>query len=149
VRPLVRREAHVARPARAHVAAAAPAAARVVLPAHPAPGPRVHASPPADRSPEKRIRRGRVDVAGRLDLHGMTQIEARAALAGFVAHHRADGARSVLVVTGKGRGDAGGVLKMALPGFLAGLREHVSGYAQAHQKHGGGGAYYVFLKARA
>ena len=57
----------------------------------------------------------------------------------------------MLVVTGKGgRDGAGGVLKQKLPDWLAAgsLRAIVSGYAQAHQKHGGGGAYYVFLKAR-
>ncbi|MDX2235282.1 MAG: Smr/MutS family protein [Hyphomonadaceae bacterium] len=149
VRPLQRRDVGVARPARLHVAAAPPAP-RLVLPAHVAPPPsrpRPHAAP-ADRSPEKRVRRGRVDVAGRLDLHGMTQAEAQAALARFLAHHRAEGARCVLVVTGKGRGDGGGVLKAALPGWLGGLSALSSGYAQAHQKHGGGGAYYVFLRAR-
>ena len=151
VRPLARGEA---RPARLHVAAAG-SAPRVILPAHPAPAPHAKAAPSkhrplADRSPEKRVRRGKLDVAGKLDMHGMTQAEALQALGGFLAHHRADGARCVLVVTGKGRDGAGGVLKQMLPHWLSGgvLRAHVSGYAQAHQKHGGGGAYYVFLKAR-
>lgn len=146
VRPLSRRVEPA--PARLHVAAS-PATQRVVLPAHPAPAKRAHA-PLADRSPEKRIRRGRVAVGGRLDLHGMTQTEAQAALTRFVAHHRADGARCVLVVTGKG-GRAGmgdGVLKQRLPDWLAGLREDVGGYAAAHAKHGGGGAWYVFLRVR-
>lgn len=154
VRPLPRREAQAARPARVHVAGPG-APERVVLPAHPVPLARptrtnVSAShaPPADRSPERRVRRGKVEIGGRLDLHGMTQSEAHAALARFLAHHRAEGARCVLVVTGKGRGDAGGVLKRALPGWLAGLRAVANGYAEAHTKHGGGGAYYVFLRAR-
>jgi DNA-nicking Smr family endonuclease len=132
---------------RVHVAAAPSPAPRVIVPPLPPSPVRAHA-PLADRSPEKRIRRGRVEVGGRLDLHGMTQAEAQAALARFVAHHRTEGARCVLVVTGKGRGDSGGVLKRALPGFLSALRPHVSGYAQAHQRHGGGGAWYVFLKVR-
>lgn len=148
VRPLARRVAHEPRPARLHVEASH-APARVVLSAHAAPVARAHAAP-ADRSPEKRVRRGRLEVGGKLDLHGMTQAEARAALARFLTHHRAEGARCVLVVTGKG-GRAGmgeGVLKQVLPKWLAGLREHASGYAEAHAKHGGGGAYYVFLRAR-
>jgi DNA-nicking Smr family endonuclease len=154
VRPLARAAAHEPRPARLHVTAA-PVAPRVVLPAHPAPAPTTRAAPSkhaplADRSPEKRVRRGKLDVAARLDMHGMTQAEALQALGGFLAHHRADGARCVLVVTGKGRDGAGGVLKQKLPDWLGGgsLRAIVSGYAVAHQKHGGGGAYYVFLKAR-
>lgn len=152
VRPL-RRSAPPA--PRLHASAAkAPPPVRAVVHAHPAPAvpvtparPKVRA-PIADRSPEKRIRRGRVDYAGKLDLHGMTQAEAQAALGRFVEHHRAEGARSVLVVTGKGRGERGGVLRAALPGWLERLRPVVTGYAAAHAKHGGGGAWYVFLRAR-
>jgi DNA-nicking Smr family endonuclease len=110
--------------------------------------------PLADRSPEKRVRRGKLDVAAKLDLHGFTQDEARAALTRFLLHARADGVRVALVVTGKGgrlrSGEtAPGVLKQRLPDWLAGadLRPLVSGYAQAHQRHGGGGAYYVFLRS--
>lgn len=145
VRPLARTPA--AAPNRLHVHAKT-TPARVVAPAHPAPAARAHA-PLADRSPEKRIRRGRVAIGGRLDLHGFTQEEARAALARFVAHHRGEGARCVLVVTGKGgRGGMGeGVLRRSLPAWLAGLREHVASFAEAHQKHGGGGAFYVFLRS--
>jgi DNA-nicking Smr family endonuclease len=146
VRPLTRRLEPP--PQRLHVATA-PGPQRVVLPAHPAPARRAHAALP-DRSPEKRIRRGRVEIGGRLDLHGMTQEEARGALARFVAHHRAEGARCVLVVTGKG-GRAGmgeGVLKRRLPEWLSGLRADVGSYAAAHARHGGGGAYYVFLRVR-
>lgn len=96
------------------------------------------------------MRRGRLDVAGKLDMHGMTQAEALAALGGFLAHHRAEGARCVLVVTGKGGRDGSGGLRAKVPDWLAGgaLRALVGGYAPAHQKHGGAGAYYVFLKAR-
>jgi len=144
----VRRLAHTSPPTRLH-APRPPAAARVVAPAHPAPPAREHA-PPANRSPEKRIRRGRVDVGGRLDLHGMTQSEAQAALRRFLTHHRAEGARCVLVVTGKG-GRAGmgeGVLRQRLPEWLAGMRDLAGGYAEAHAKHGGSGAFYVFLRAR-
>lgn len=108
----------------------------------------------ADRSPEKRVRRGKLDVGAKLDLHGFTQEEARAALMRFLLHARADNVRVALVVTGKGgrlrSGEtAPGVLKQRLPEWLGGgdLRPLVSGYAEAHQRHGGGGAYYVFLKA--
>jgi len=110
----------------------------------------------ADRSPEKRVRRGRLEVGAKLDLHGFTQDEARGALMRFLLHARADGVRVALVVTGKGgrlrSGEtAPGVLKQRLPDWLAGadLRPLVSGYGEAHQRHGGGGAYYVFLRAGA
>src|SRR5579864_5052108 len=38
-----------------------------------------------DRATAERVKRGRYPVAARLDLHGMTQDEAHAALHGFVA----------------------------------------------------------------
>lgn len=110
-----------------------------------------------ERSGEKRVRRGQVDIDARLDLHGMTQIEARSALAAFLARLRERGGRCGLVITGKGRpladedvysGRGEGVLRRALPEWLAApdLRALVAGYAPAHRRHGGEGAFYVFLK---
>ena len=147
VRPLSRRVEPP--PVRLHVAQP-PATPRVVAPAHPPPPRRAHA-PLANRSPEKRIRRGRVEIGGRLDLHGMTQAEAEAAVASFLAHHRGEGARCVIVITGKGgRANTGeGVLRRQLPGWLERHRAIVSGYAEAHRTHGGAGAFYVFLRASA
>jgi DNA-nicking Smr family endonuclease len=104
-------------------------------------------APLQDRAGEKRVRRGRVDIGATLDLHGHTWDTAQAALARFLraAHRR--GERTVIVVTGVGRGGAG-VLKRALPDWLAepDLRALIAGYAQAHRSHGGAGAFYVFLK---
>jgi DNA-nicking Smr family endonuclease len=106
------------------------------------------AAPVADRGGEKRVRRGRVEIWGSLDLHGFTQDQARAALIGFLHRARADGARVVIVVTGKGRGGEMGVLKARTPDWLSApeLRPLVSGMAPAHAKHGGAGAMYVFLR---
>ncbi len=156
VRPLARRD-HV--PVRADPPLRALSHPMTDAPRHHAPpAPRkdkgAAPAPLADRSPEKRVRRGKLDVGARLDLHGFTQDEAHAALTRFVLHARADGVRVALVVTGKGgrlrSGEsAPGVLKQRLPQWLAAgdLRPLVAGYAQAHQRHGGGGAYYVFLRA--
>lgn len=110
---------------------------------------RPRSSAPADVSTVKRVRRGRVEVEARLDLHGFTQDEAASALWAFLRAQRASGARSVLVITGKGRlGD--GVLRARLPDWLADerVRGAVAGFAPAHDRHGGAGAYYVFLKRR-
>jgi DNA-nicking Smr family endonuclease len=115
--------------------------------------------PVADASGHKRVRRGKLDIDARIDLHGMRQIEAQTALAGVIARTRADQGRCVLVVTGKGRPiDPGedfitpqpGVIRRRLPEWLSGsgIREHVSGFAQANAKDGGSGAFYVLLKAR-
>jgi len=123
----------------------------------PAPAPVRVARPvaPADRSAERKVRRGQLDVIGSLDLPGHTQDQARAALFGFLRARQGFEACVVLVVTGKGgrlgAGDAApGVLKRRFPEWLAepAIREIVAGFAPAHQRHGGGGAFYVFLKRR-
>lgn len=110
---------------------------------------------PANRSGERRVQRGQVRLAGTIDLHGFTQDQARAALIGFLSARQGSEASVVLVVTGKGgrliHGEAApGVLKQRLPGWLAdpALRDIVSGFSPAHRRHGGGGAYYVFLRRR-
>ncbi|MBU6371861.1 MAG: Smr/MutS family protein [Alphaproteobacteria bacterium] len=96
------------------------------------------------------MRRGQVEIWGALDLHGLTQDQARAAVGRFVARAAADGARTVIVVTGKGGrfGGGEGVLKRRFPEWLAepGVRAMVSGVSPAHPRHGGAGAFYVFLK---
>lgn len=111
--------------------------------------------PLADRGGEKRVRRGQIEIAGMLDLHGLTAPQAQAAVHRFLRHSHDEGARAVLIVTGKGRPNAErgweiGVLKRHLPDWLGApaVRGLVSGFAQAHRRHGGGGAYYVFLKSR-
>ena len=102
---------------------------------------------PADRGREKRIRRGQAPIHARLDLHGHTQASAQATLLDFVIRERHAGARCVLVITGKGRSGEG-VIRRRFRDWLESpqARQHVSGFATAHQKHGGDGAFYVFLR---
>lgn len=100
---------------------------------------------PAELSGEKRVRRGKVEVDAVLDLHGMTLMQARDALARFLKRSRIEGARIVLVVTGKGRGGEGAI-RREMPDWLRQEAAHVSGYAEAHQRHGGAGALYVRLR---
>lgn len=108
---------------------------------------RPRASPPQHRGNEKRVRRGKLEIDAKLDLHGHTQDSARAALARFLRAAQARGERTVIVITGAGRSGEG-VLKRRLPEWLAerDIRPLVSGYAPAHRSHGGSGAFYVFLK---
>lgn len=103
--------------------------------------------PPPDRSGEKRVRRGRLDIGASLDLHGHTQASGRAALERFLRQAQAAGHAAVIVITGVGR-SGGGVLKRRLPDWLAEpeLRPHITGYAPAHRGHGGAGAFYVFIR---
>lgn len=117
---------------------------------------------PADFSHNKKVRRGKVEIDGRLDLHGLTQDQARAALFDFIHRGVARGAVCLLVITGKGAGEeaaseylpwwreAPGVIKRRCPEWLAApdLRPYVSRTARAHQRHGGDGAMYVFLRAK-
>ncbi len=113
----------------------------------------------ADASGHKKVRRGKLNIDARIDLHGMRQSEAQAALATLIAHTRAEHGRCILVVTGKGRPVGSGedymtpgpgVIRRRLPEWLASpsIREHVSGFATAHAKDGGTGAYYVLLKSK-
>ncbi len=98
---------------------------------------------------KRRIVRGRDEIAGRLDLHGLDQDRARQALHDFLLRAHADGARAVLVITGKGRmGD--GVLRRRAPEWLAdpALRPIVAGLSQADRHHGGEGAFYIALKRK-
>jgi DNA-nicking Smr family endonuclease len=116
--------------------------------AHPKQTPAERApTPPQDRGAERRVRRGKLEIGGRLDLHGHTLVTGRAALIRFLhaAYDRGD--RTVIVITGVGRGGHG-VLRQNLPDWLASadVRALVSGYAQAHRTHGGEGAFYIFLK---
>lgn len=104
-------------------------------------------APPAERSGEKKIRRGKLAITARFDLHGHTQASAARVLPDFLEGQQADGARCVLVITGKGR-EGQGILRR---NFLLWLesptaRRLVSGYAESHPKHGGAGAFYVFLR---
>ena len=43
-----------------------------------------HPSVPHDRSAEKRVRRGRLDIDARIDLHGLTQAQALSSLRHFI-----------------------------------------------------------------
>lgn len=98
---------------------------------------------------QHRIAKARDPIGGRLDLHGLDQERARAALEGFLARAWDEGARAVLVITGKGvQGD--GVLRRRAPEWLAAprLAHLVAGISAAHRRHGGDGALYVALKRK-
>lgn len=100
-----------------------------------------------DRGNEKRVRRGKLEIGASLDLHGHTQDTGRAALSRFLRSAQKRGDRTVIVITGIGRAGEG-ILKRRLPEWLneRDIRPLVSGFAPAHRQHGGGGAFYVFIK---
>ncbi len=109
-----------------------------------------------DRKAFGKLKRGKLTPEGKLDLHGKTLDQAHPALTRFILQSHTAGKRLVLVVTGKGkdRDDGGpipvrlGVLRHNVPQWLSAppLAQVVLQVAEAHGKHGGGGAYYVYLR---
>jgi DNA-nicking Smr family endonuclease len=93
------------------------------------------------------LRRGRFSIEAEIDLHGLTQGEAKIALHDFIVECGARGHRSVLVIHGKGArsGPEGPVLKAGVQHWLAQWDE-VLGYVSAARRHGGSGAVYVLLR---
>src|SRR5271154_3580112 len=103
---------------------------------------------PLERRARQRLARGRLAVGAAIDLHGMRQHEAPAALHGFLSRAQRDGAKIALVVTGKGDSRpvegfaAGGVLRRTVPHWLGApeWRGIVLGFEEASRPHGGAGA---------
>ncbi len=106
-----------------------------------------HPPQPIEPKRHRRLAVEREAIGARIDLHGFDQDRARTALTDFVLRSRAEGRRSVLVITGKGALGAG-VLRRHVPEWLAAapLRNAVAGLSEAHRRHGGEGALYVALK---
>lgn len=135
----------------------APAAAPIDPPPPPSAPVRDRPAPPRPVAPladldhrtRTKLRRGRLDVDAKLDLHGMRQAEAQSALYAFLHHARAGGAKIAIVVTGKGSGrEEGGVLRRLVPMWLQGphMRDVVVGFGEAARHHGGEGALYVRIR---
>ena len=101
------------------------------------------------RREKQQLSRGRTAIDARIDLHGMTQAQAHAALRQFLYRSQTCGAKFVLVITGKGVPNASrGVLRHQVPLWLAlpEFRGCVLGFDVAHVGHGGEGALYVRLR---
>lgn len=123
-----------------------------------APAPPAATGPRLDRRQLQDLRRGRLRPEARIDLHGLTLAEAEPRLGQFIRASHQRGFRLVLVITGKGRHaqDVGpiparqGVLRQQVPLWLLRppLSHMVLEVVEAHRRHGGGGAYYVYLRKR-
>jgi DNA-nicking Smr family endonuclease len=137
------------------------AARETPLSAQTLPKERTHANqPPAltqfDRRLRQRVARGHAGIDVRLDLHGMTQKQAHAALLHFLTQAQAQDAKLALVVTGKGIGGAAasaserGVLRRQVPLWLSlpEFRRFIVSFQEAHGSHGGEGALYLRLRRR-
>ena len=126
----------------------------------PSPAPRAHIAAPAalhmDAKAFGKMTRGKLMPEARIDLHGMTLDVAHPELIRFILNAHANGLRLVLVITGKGkpRVDSGpiprrtGILRQQVPHWL---RQNPCAPAilqvtEAHLRHGGSGAVYVYLR---
>ncbi len=124
----------------------------------PRPAPVGRPEPGLDRRTAERLRRGDRTPDARIDLHGLTAERAHARLDAFLREAIRAGHRCVLVITGKGRrtdrddapfmGPEAGVLRDAAPRWLRSgpNRGRIVGIYEAHRRHGGEGAFYVYLK---
>ena len=111
-----------------------------------------------DGNTQDRLDRGLIAPDATLDLHGKTMVAAHRALNHFLRGARERENRLIVVVTGKGNPRAAdaaawtesphGVLKDMVPRWLAepGLSQWIARVQQAHIRHGGGGALYVYLR---
>ena len=128
-------------------------------------GPQYRRTVGIDGNTADRLRRGLIEPQARLDLHGLTERDAHRALVTFLRQARSRKLRLVLIVTGKG-GDATmheneyapfdlgfdmrmrGVLRVMTPRWLRepGLAAVIADMREAHRRHGGAGALYVYLR---
>lgn len=109
-----------------------------------------------DHKTHRQMTRGKLSPEAKIDLHGMTMAQAHSALTGFILRAAADGKRLALVITGKGKPgyDDGpipqrhGVLRHQVPTWLTQppVGALVLQVTPAHLRHGGSGAYYVYLR---
>ncbi len=114
-----------------------------------------------DRNTDDKLRRGKMVIEGRIDLHGFRQKEAEQVVTGGLVKYYNQGKRCVLVITGQGtekskENDAiwwetkPGLLRRMLPQWLKQqpLSDIVLQIHPAKQKDGGAGAFYVLLRRK-
>ena len=104
----------------------------------------------------EKMRRGKLMPEASIDFHGMTVLQAHSALCHFVQFSYDKRLRLVLVITGKGNSKndfelsngGRGILRRQVPQWLSApsLTNFVLQVHPSHAKHGGSGAFYVYLK---
>lgn len=108
------------------------------------------AAPGIDARLLRSLRRGDFTLQGRLDLHGMTQVQAKEAVDRFLTDSRRTNKRCVLIVHGRGLNspDQVPVLKERMREWLNQKRlgKTVLAFATARPQDGGTGAVYVLLR---
>jgi DNA-nicking Smr family endonuclease len=110
--------------------------------------------PELNKGSARRMKRGKMQIDARLDLHGYRQSEAFSILSNFISYSFQENKRCVLVITGKGLHHAGfgeqkaGILKKMVPVWLneEPNRSQILSFSHAKPSDGGVGALYVLLK---
>ena len=95
----------------------------------------------------RKLRRGHWIVQAEIDLHGLTSVDAREVVTGFLAQCARKGLRCVRIVHGKGLRSRNRqpVLKQKVAAWLM-QRDEILAFCQARPAEGGGGAVVVLLK---
>ena len=101
----------------------------------------------------KRIKSGRINIEGTIDLHGFSLKEAKARLQLFIGESFQRNKRLLLIITGKGRNSKPNIhgkkqtIKTEINKWVSEdfYRDKVKYISKALDKHGGEGAYYFFL----
>ncbi len=99
-----------------------------------------------DRASWQRFRTGRTEPTRKLDLHGRTAQRAYNALHAFLHAAQADGVRCVEIVTGRGSGETGGVLRRELPMWLNSPALRPLVLAASHPHPANSGAVRLLLR---
>ncbi len=112
-----------------------------------------------DKKKRVSLRKGKIDPEKTLDLHGLNAKQAEKRVIDFLQISHMQGARLLLIITGKGyrsrQIDSSwdsekktGVLKNSLVSWIENspMRLAVLDISLSHSKHGGEGAFYVYLR---
>lgn len=98
----------------------------------------------------RQLRQGKLAPEAKLDLHGLNRQEARDKVRFFLQDATFQGFKTVLIITGRGKGSADGpVLRQFMEGYLSSeARGWVVEWGRAPARYGGEGALVAFLKGR-
>ena len=102
----------------------------------------------------RRIKSGKIAIEGTLDLHGLSLLEAEKQLKIFVGKSLERKKRFLLIITGKGKNSRPDIygksqtIKSEINKWISDsyYSDKVQYISQALDKHGGGGAFYFFLR---
>jgi len=118
----------------------------------------INGSKSMDQKALKKLKKGKFTPEAKLDLHGLTSEQAHRVLMPFIINNYKQNKRLVLVITGKGEknndnaygSSSLGVLKKKVPQWLRlqPVDDCILDFVEAHQKDGGSGALYIYLKKK-